>query len=190
MITLPVVAQNTILIVGDSLSAGYGVNPNENWAVLLQATLKENRSPYQVVNASVTGSTTSNGLANLPSALNQYKPKITIIELGGNDGLRGLQITLIKNNLQQMINLAKQAGSEVLLLGLRLPPNYGPDYTQQFQAIYVDLADSNHIAVVPLLLTSIDDNPALMQADHIHPNTQAQPIILKTVWPTLSKLLH
>lgn len=183
-------AQNTILILGDSLSSGYGINQTQSWPALLQSYLQENHLPYQVVNVSITGSTTSNGLSSLPAALNQYKPKITIIELGGNDGLRGLQISLIKNNLQQMIDLAKHSGSSVLLLGLRLPPNYGPDYTQQFQQLYLDLAKNNNIAVVPQLLTSVDDNPTLMQADHIHPNTDAQPVIFKTVWAKLSKILQ
>lgn len=188
-ITLPALAKNTILIVGDSISAGLGVDMRLNWAALLQKRLKENNYDYQVVNASITGDTTSNGLARLPAVLRQYQPQVTVIELGGNDGLRGLQIPQIKNNLQRMIFLAQQSGSKVLILGLRLPPNYGMQYDQQFKQIFLDFAKRHDINVVPLFLNRIDDHPELMQPDGIHPVADAQVLLLDNVWPELKKLL-
>lgn len=175
--------------MGDSISAGYGISIKQGWPVLLQARLNEGNYDYTVVNASVTGDTTSNSLARLPSLLKQYKPKITILELGGNDGLRGLQLFIIKKNLQEIIDQIKESNSTILLLGFRLPPNYGVAYTSQFQQMYPDLAKKNDIAIVPLFLKNVDDVPSLMQADGIHPNEQAQTILLNNVWAGLKNLL-
>ena len=144
---------------------------------------------YDVINLSISGNTTSNGLAQLPSALNQYKPHITIIELGGNDGLRGIPLSVIKKNLQTLITLALKANSKVLLVGLRLPPNYGETYTTQFQKIFTDLAKENNISVVPLFLQNIDTNVNLMQADHIHPASAGQEILLNNIWLELKGIL-
>ena len=188
--TLPALAENTILIIGDSLSAGYGIDPKQGWAALLQKRLHDEKYNYTVVNASISGDTTSNGLTRMPAALNQYEPQITIIELGGNDGLRGLPLVTLKNNLQQLVELAKNADSKVLLVAERMPPNYGPSYTQQFQQVYVDVASAESVGLVPLFLKGIDDRSELMQEDGIHPKIEAQAMMLNNVWPELVKLLH
>ncbi len=177
------------MIIGDSLSSGYNININQGWVKLLQNKLNAQGYDYQVVNLSTSGSTTSNGLAKLPEALLKYQPEITIIELGGNDGLRGLQISTIKKNLTRMITLAKNAKSKVLLLGLRLPPNYGADYLSQFQMMYNDLARGQNVSLVPFFLQKIDDDPQLMQPDRTHPTVEAQRILLENVWPELEKLI-
>jgi acyl-CoA thioesterase-1 len=187
--TLPVFAKNTILIVGDSISAGYGVPTGQGWAALLTEHLDDEGLNYDVVNASISGDTTSNGLLRLPKALADHPPKITIIELGGYDGLRGIPLNTIKGNLTQMIALAKEAGSKVLILGVRLPPNYGPAYTEQFQGIFTTLGQDSSLQVVPLFLHNVDDKPQLMQADGIHPTSAAQPILLNNIWPVLKPLL-
>lgn len=187
--TLPALAQNTILIVGDSISAGYGIDPEHGWVALLKNRLKQEKYNYRVINASISGDTLSNGLERLPETLSRYKPQITIIELGGNDGLRGLQPELIKMNLERMIAVTKNAGSKVLVLGVRLPPNYGEAYTQQFQRIFSALEKRNTIHVVPLFLKKIDENSNLLQPDGIHPTTQAQSILLDNMWPELKTLL-
>ncbi|MDR3478632.1 MAG: arylesterase [Gammaproteobacteria bacterium] len=188
-ITLPVFAKNTILIIGDSVSAGYGVETGKGWAALLKNRLQRAGGNYDVVNASISGDTTSNGLSRLPKALADHSPKITIIELGGNDGLRGIQIDTIKSNLMQMISLAKKTGSKVVILGVRLPPNYGPAYTDQFRQIFTTLSQDKTLQVVPLFLQNVDDKPQLMQTDGIHPTRQAQPILLDNVWVALKPLL-
>jgi acyl-CoA thioesterase-1 len=189
LFTLPVFAKNSILIIGDSLSAAHGIDSNLGWVALLKNRLKENNYNYDVINASISGDTTSQGLARLPNALQQFKPSVTIIELGGNDGLRGLPIATIENNLRQMISLIKKSGSHVLLLGVRLPPNYGMTYTNQFHKMFADLAKQNQISVVPLFLGHIDKDNNLMQADKIHPTVKAQSMMLNNVWPTLILLL-
>lgn len=189
LFTLPVLAENTILIVGDSISAGYGINPADGWVSLLEQRLKKENYSYRVINASISGDTLSNGLERIPAALQKYHPQITIIELGGNDGLRGLQLVAIKNNLEQIINRVKAANSKVLVLGMRLPPNYGAAYTQQFMQIFSALSERKDISVVPLFLTGVDDQSPLMQSDGIHPLAMAQPILLNNVWPMLRPLL-
>jgi acyl-CoA thioesterase-1 len=180
-------AAKNILIVGDSLSAGYGIPTGEGWVALLQKRLG---SEYTVQNVSVSGHTTSNGLASLPQALEEYHPVVTIIELGGNDGLRGIPLATIQSQFSTMIELAQKNKSKVLLLGVRLPPNYGPEYTQKFQKIYSDLGKKYSISVVPLFLKNIDTNPKLMQADGIHPVAAAQPLMLDNVWSCLEPLLN
>jgi acyl-CoA thioesterase-1 len=189
LFTLPVLAENTILILGDSLSAGRGIDPKQGWAQLLQDRLNEQKYNYIVVNDSISGDTTSNGLQRFPESLTKNKPKITVIELGGNDGLRGLPPPLIKKNLLQIISLAKAANSKVLLLGVRLPPNYGQDYLDQFLQIYRDLAAQTDLVTVPLFLNNVDSDKNLMQDDGIHPTVKAQTIMLDNVWDSLKKLL-
>ena len=189
LVTLPAIAENTILVVGDSLSTAHGLATEQGWTALLQQRLHDNHYQYQVVNVSVTGAATSNGVALLPAALLKYHPAVTIIELGGNDGLRGLPLQVIKKNLDDMIVAAQAVNSQVLLLGVRLPPNLGPAYITAFQQIYVDLANKNHVSIVPLILKNIDEDKTLFQADGIHPIAKAEPVILDNIWPVLKGLL-
>ena len=180
-----------ILVFGDSISAGYGLaRVEQGWVALLQTRLKDQGYGYQVVNASVSGETTAGGLARLPRALTLHRPKIVILELGGNDGLRALPIAQMRANLAQMADLATAAGAKVLLLGMRVPPNYGPDYTEQFHACYSDLARDKKLPAVPFFLNDVALLPNLMQADGIHPNELGQPKLLATVWPVLQPLLR
>jgi acyl-CoA thioesterase I len=180
-----------ILVFGDSISAGYGLaHVEQGWVALLQTRLKDQEYGYQVVNASVSGETTGGGLARLPRALTLHRPKIVILELGGNDGLRALPIAQMRANLEHMADLAAAAGAHVLLLGMRIPPNYGPDYTEQFRSCYTDVARDKKLPLVPFLLNDIALSPNLMQADGIHPNEFGQPKLLANVWPALQPLLH
>jgi acyl-CoA thioesterase I len=180
-----------ILVLGDSISAGYGLaRVEQGWVALLQTRLKDQEYGYQVVNASVSGETTAGGLARLPRALLLHQPKIVILELGGNDGLRALPVAQMRANLVRMADLAAAAGAEVLLLGMRMPPNYGPDYTEQFRLSYSDVARDKKLPLVPFLLNGIALFPNLMQADGIHPNELGQPKLLDNVWPSLKPLLH
>jgi len=179
-----------ILVFGDSISAGYGLpRVDRGWVALLQAKLKTAGYGDEVVNASVTGETTAGGLARLPRALNLHHPAVVVLELGGNDGLRALPIEQMRANLTRMIDLARGAGAQVLLLGMRIPPNYGPQYTEQFSAVYADIARDKHVPLVPFLLSGVALHPDLMQADGVHPMEAAQPLLLATVWPTLEPLL-
>jgi acyl-CoA thioesterase-1 len=180
----------TILVFGDSISAGFGINPERGWAALLQSKLKSEGYGDQVVNASVSGETTEGGLARLPRALALHHPGIVIIELGGNDGLRALPVDQMRANLGQMAALCAAAGARVLLLGMQIPPNYGPEYTQQFGSSYGAVARDKNLPLVPFLLNGIALNPQLMQADGIHPNELGQPRLLDNVWPTLKPLLR
>jgi len=157
---------------------------------LLQTRLKDQEYGYQVINASVSGETTAGGLARLPRALMLHRPKIVILELGGNDGLRALPIAQMRANLVRMVDLATAAEAKVLLLGMRMPPNYGPDFTEQFRSSYSDVAHDKKLPLVPFLLNDIALFPALMQADGIHPNEQGQPKLLDNVWPALKPLLQ
>jgi len=180
-----------ILVFGDSISAGYGLTRvDQGWVALLQTRLKQQEYVYQVVNASVSGETSAGGLARLPRALTLHQPRIVILELGGNDGLRALPITPMRTNLARMVDLATAAGAKVLLLGMRIPPNYGPDYTEQFRSSYTDLARDKKLPAVPFLMNDIALVPDLMQADGIHPNERGQPRLLDNVWPVLKPLLH
>lgn len=180
---------STILVVGDSLSAAYGIAINQGWVALLGERLKQQQMLYQIVNISMSGDTTSQGLAKLPSALRQYKPTVVIIALGANDGLRGLPVSLIQQNLNQLVLLATQHQAKVLLIGLLLPLNYGPLYREQFEQVYKTVANRYHLYQVPFLLKDIALNPDLMQIDGLHPNATAQPLILENVWPFLKKAL-
>ena len=180
-----------ILVFGDSISAGYGLaRVEQGWVALLQTRLKDQEYGYQVVNASVTGETTAGGLARLPRALMLHQPKIVILELGGNDGLRALPIAQMRANLVRMVDLASAAGAKIVLLGMRMPPNYGPEYTEQFRLCYSDLARDKKLSLVPFLLNDIALVPDLMQADGIHPNELGQPKLLANVWPSLKPLLR
>lgn len=184
----------TILVLGDSLSAAYGLRPEQGWVALLQKRLESKGYGYAVTNASVSGETTSGGLQRLPRALSLHKPAIVVLELGGNDGLRGLPVATSRRNLEQMIQLAQQAGARVLLLGIRMPPNYGPRYVEQFDATYGELAQHYKLPLVPFLLEKLALNPQalnprLLQADGIHPVAEAEPLVLDTVWPKLEPLL-
>jgi len=179
-----------ILVFGDSISAGYGLSaPTQGWAALLQAKLKAQGYGYEVVNASVSGETTAGGLARLPRALEVHHPAIVILELGGNDGLRALPAAQLRANLERMADLSAAAGAKVLLLGIRIPPNYGPEYSAQFAAVYPALAHDKKLPLVPFLLKGIALSPDLMQADGIHPNQSGQPLLLDNVWPALQPLL-
>ena len=179
-----------LLVFGDSISAGYGLARVERgWVALLQAKLKSEGYGYEVVNASVSGETTAGGLARLPRALSLHRPAVVILELGGNDGLRALPIEQMRANLTHMIDLARGADAKVLLLGMRIPPNYGREYTEQFSAVYADLARERHLPVVPFFLSAVALHPDLMQADGVHPDEAAQPLLLTAVWPALEPLL-
>lgn len=180
-----------ILVFGDSISAGYGLSHvDQGWVELLRAKLKVQGYGYQVVNASVSGETSAGGLARLPRALELHHPEVVIIELGGNDGLRALPIDQMRANLSKMIDLSTAAGARVLLLGMRIPPNYGPQYTAQFQAAFAAAAHDKKVPVVAFFLVDVAQAPDLMQADGIHPNELGQPKLLQSAWPTLQPLLH
>jgi acyl-CoA thioesterase-1 len=180
-----------ILVFGDSISAGYGLaRVEQGWVELLRTRLKSEGYGYQVVNASVSGETTAGGLARLPRALELHHPKIVILELGGNDGLRALPVPQMRSNFQQMISLSTAAGAKVLVLGMRIPPNYGPQYTAQFEAVYGDLARADKLPLVPFFMDHIALQPNLMQSDDIHPNADGQPVLLDNMWPVLQPLLR
>lgn len=181
-------AAKKIVILGDSLSASYGVVSNKSWVTLLQSRLAKSKLDYQVINLSVSGDTTQNGLTKVSRVI-ELKPDVVLLELGGNDGLRGLPIKLIKNNLATIITLLRAKNIEILLIGVRMPPNYGPDYTEEFAAIYQSLAKKYKLELVPQILEGIAGKPGLMQADGIHPNEKAQEQVLNNVWEVLSKML-
>jgi len=179
-----------ILIVGDSLSAGYGIDAKQSWVALLQDRLTAEGYGYRVINASISGDTTSGGLRRLPRALEQHSPDIVVIELGGNDGLRGTPTTVIRSNLASMIELSQTTGAHVLIAGMQMPPNYGAEYTGKFSAVYAELADDYDAALVGFFMDSVALDPALMQADGIHPNADGQPLLLGNIWPVLEELLQ
>lgn len=179
-----------ILVFGDSLSAGYGLQTSQAWPTLLQQRLDHNPQKARVVNASISGETSAGGRSRLPAALAQYKPAIVILELGANDGLRGLPITAMQDNLGAMIRNIHQTGARVLLVGVRLPPNYGRAYTEKFQNVYGTLARRyQQVVLVPSLLNGIDSKRELFQADGLHPIASAQPQILDNIWEPLTAML-
>jgi acyl-CoA thioesterase I len=178
-----------LLVLGDSLSAGYGINKNEGWVTLLEKKIKTEGYGYQVVNASITGETTGGGLSRLQSLLTQYKPDLLLIELGANDGLRGFPISFMNNNLDAMVKLAKQHHTRVLLVGVQLPFNYGPRYTDAFEKTFLAVSHTHKIPLVPSLLGKVPLDENLMQKDGLHPNAAAQPQLLQQVWPSLQPLL-
>ena len=179
----------TILVVGDSISAGFGINPEESWVALLEDKLPAENPQYMLVNASISGDTTTNGVTRLPNLLEKYQPEITIIELGGNDGLRATPPARIADNLSKMIELSKEANSDVLLVGIQLPPNYGDAYLARFLAIYPELAEKHDVTTLPSIVEKVGGNPDLMQSDGIHPNQAGQPLMLEAVWEKLAPLL-
>jgi acyl-CoA thioesterase I len=182
-------AGGVILVLGDSISSAYGIGVENGWVQLLQDRLDESNSGYRVVNASISGDTSNGGAARLAAALETHKPDIVVVELGGNDGLRGLPLSVTRESLDRIVVESQEAGARVLLLGMRLPPNYGPAYTDAFHAIYEELAERHQTARVPFLLEGIGGVDELMQADGIHPRSEAQPLMLDNVWPYLQPLL-
>lgn len=178
-----------ILVFGDSLSAGYGLPQGRGWADLLQQRLDDKHLAYRVVNASVSGETTLGGRHRLPPALRQHRPGIVILALGANDGLRGQPIEAMRENLLAMVDASRAAGAQVLIVGMRVPPNYGPAYGRQFAAAFQQVALSRQVALVPFLLEGIAANRSLFQPDDLHPNEQAQATLLATVWSGLGPLL-
>jgi acyl-CoA thioesterase I len=179
-----------ILVFGDSLSAGYGIHVEQGWVSLLARKISQLGYGFQVINASVSGETTAGGLGRLPHALDVQQPRILILELGANDGLRSLPLANTYDNLDKMITLARSRGVTVLLLGMRMPPNYGERYTTGFQNMYTDLAQAHKLTLVPFLLDHVALNPSLTQPDGLHPTEQAQPLLLDNVWPRLEPLLR
>jgi len=182
-------AEPRLLVYGDSLSSAYGIAQQRGWVALLEARLKREQKDYNVVNASISGETTRGGLARMPKVLAQVKPAIVILELGANDGLRGLPVEQMKENLAAMIELSQQAGAKVLLVGMKLPPNWGPEYTDAFSQVYPALAAARGTALLPFLFAGLKDDPTHFQPDRLHPTEAAQPIILDTVWAKLAPLL-
>jgi acyl-CoA thioesterase-1 len=182
-------ASKTVLVVGDSLSAEYGITRGSGWVALLEQRLKEQSLPASVVNASVSGETTSGGRTRLPALLSKHKPDVVIIELGANDGLRGLPVAAAESNLRAMVDASRKAGARVLLVGMRMPPNYGRDYADKFFAMYGNLSKDVKVPLAPFLLDGIAQKPELFQPDRLHPLAQAHPIILGNVWPYLQPIL-
>lgn len=187
---VPAQAQaRTILVVGDSLSAAFGMDTRAGWVALLEQRLVREKLDYTVVNASISGDITANGLARLPRLLARHQPAIVIVELGGNDGLRGLSLEQMKHNLTAMIGKARTRGARVLLVGIELPPNYGRRYTERFREVYRQIAREQNVPLVPFLLAGVGTDRTLMQADGIHPTPEVQPRMLDNLWPSLRPLL-
>src|SRR5262249_1141143 len=182
-------ADRTILVFGDSLSAAYGLRSEQGWVALLDKRLLAQGYGYKVVNASISGETTSGGLQRLPRALELHKPQLVILELAANDALRGLPLGTAKDNLSKMVELAQNAGAQILLVGMRIPPNYGPKYTADFVQMYKDLSTRHHVPLVPFLLESVALDGSRMQEDGLHPNALGEPAVLDTLWPQLVPLL-
>jgi acyl-CoA thioesterase I len=182
----------TILVVGDSLSAEYGLQRGAGWVALLDQRLEKEKIPANVVNASISGDTTSGGRSRLPTLLSKHQPSIVIIELGGNDALRGLPLAMTEANLNAMTVAAQSSGAKVLIVGMQVPPNYGQDYTRRFAQVFASVAKAHKAALVPFLLKGVADAPdatKLFQADRIHPTAAAHPTILNTMWPAVRALL-
>ena len=192
-LALLLAAQNAmagnVLIVGDSISAGFGMDTRQGWVSLLQQRLQKDGYPDKVINASITGDTSANAAARLAPLLAEHTPELVVLELGGNDGLRGLQPTQLQQNLASMIDRSRAAGAKVLLLGMQLPPNYGVRYTQAFAQVYGDLASEKKVPLVPFFLEGVGGVENMMQADGVHPTAGAQGRLLENVWPTLKPLL-
>lgn len=182
-------AGKTILVFGDSLSAGYGLAISRGWVALLEEKLKRERIDYSVANASVSGETSAGGRARIDAALERHRPSVVIVELGGNDALRGLPIAQMKSNLASIVERSKKGGARVLLVGMRMPPNFGADYMAAFEQAFAGVAKSEKVALVPFMLEGFGDDLDYFQPDRIHPNERAQPLILDTIWPKLAPLL-
>jgi acyl-CoA thioesterase-1 len=182
-------APKTVLVLGDSLSAEYGITRGSGWVSLLEQKLKAEKIDAAIVNASISGETTSGGRARLPALLGQHKPSVVVIELGANDGLRGLPVAAAEANLRSMVSLAQQNKAKVLLVGMRMPPNYGRAYTERFYGMYQALSAQTKSPLVPFMLEGVADNPALFQQDRMHPRAEAHPTILANIWPQFSALI-
>ena len=182
--------QPVVLVIGDSLSAGYGMDADQTWVALLQTRLQEEGYGYKVVNASISGDTSGGGLRRLPRALRVHQPEIVIIELGGNDGLRGVPVPVLYSNLEGMITEARDSGAAVVLAGMLIPPNYGADYADEFAAVYPALAQKYDLPLIPFFMDRVALDYSLMQDDGVHPTVAAQPILLENVWPVLSRTLN
>lgn len=178
-----------VLVLGDSLSAEYGLPRGTGWVQLLQARMDEQTPGHTVINASISGETTSGGLARLPALLAEHSPDIVILELGGNDALRGLQLAMTESNLRDMARKSRDSGAKVVVVGMQIPPNYGRTYANRFQAAFGTVAEEEDAALVPFLLEGMATDPSMFQADRIHPTAQAQPIMMENVWPVLKPLL-
>jgi acyl-CoA thioesterase-1 len=179
-----------ILVLGDSISASYGLeNPAQGWVSLLADKLKAANKPWQIANASISGETSAGGLARIDDLLSRHKPRLLILELGANDGLRGLNPSVMQNNLSEIMARAKKIGAKLMLLGMRIPPNYGKRFNDLFEAVFPAVAKQYNAAYVPFLLEGVGGNADLMQADGLHPNVQAQPILMKLVWEKLEGML-
>lgn len=185
----PLLSADTLLVVGDSLSAGYGVEPGKGWVDLLADRLDEREVDWQVVNASISGDTTTGGAQRIDRAIAAHAPRLVVLELGGNDALRGQPLELMRRNLTHMVERSRAAGARVLLLGMRIPPNYGPAYTRAFRATYRTLSDTMRVPLVDFFLDGVALSDDLMQDDGIHPTTQAQPVMLENIWPMLEPLI-
>ena len=182
-------APKTVLVLGDSLSAEYGLARGTGWVALAEQKLRQNKIDAVVVNASVSGETTSGGRSRLPALLNKYKPSVVVIELGANDGLRGLPVAAAEANLRAMSEAAAKADAKVMLIGMRMPPNYGRDYADKFYAMYGKLSQDIKAPLVPFMLEGVAEKPQLFQADRLHPLAEAHPIILANIWPVLQKTI-
>ena len=180
----------SILVFGDSLSAAYGIEEEEGWVNLLEERVKGEDLSFRIINGSVSGETSTGGVERLPGMLSAYSPKVVIIELGGNDGLRGLPLNLLNDNLNKMVDMVHESGSLALLAGIQIPPNYGPRYTVPFTELYYEIAETKQIAFIPFLIEGIPQQPELMQDDGIHPKAEAQSLILENVWPYLLPLIE
>ena len=179
-----------ILIVGDSLSAEYGLKRGSGWVELLRNTLKQTHPAVEIINASISGDTTSGGLTRLKALLERTKPNIVLVELGANDALRGLPLSMTKNNMLEMVQLIKTKGAQPILAGMQIPPNYGREYTTAFKVLFEEVARTENTALIPFFLEGIADNAAMFQADTIHPNEQAQPILMENVRKILIPMLR
>lgn len=179
-------ANSTILVLGDSLSAEYGISRGTGWVKLLEDQLQKQSSPWIIFNASISGETSSGGLTRLPALIQQKKPGIVLLELGANDALRGLSVKQTEKNLRKMIQISKQSGAKVLLFGIQIPPNYGQDYTNQFKSIYPKLATQENIELLPFFLKGVASQKDYFQADNIHPNEKAQLQLFKNVWDAMT----
>ena len=183
-------AGKTILVFGDSLSAGYGLALSRGWVALLEERLRRERIDYSVANASVSGDTSAGGVARIDAALARHRPSVVIVALGSNDALRGLPLPQMKSNLGAIIERSKIAGARVLLVGMKMPPNFGPDYTVAFEKVFDEVARAQKVPLVPFMLEGFAENLEYFLPDRIHPNERAQPLILETIWPKLQPLLR
>ncbi|GGO87825.1 arylesterase [Marinobacterium nitratireducens] len=189
LLTPAIGSAQSVLVLGDSLSAAYGMPASQGWVALLQQRLDQSLPGTEVVNASISGETTQGGLTRLPDLLERHRPALVLVELGANDGLRGTPLPAIRQNLEQLISRSQSTGAQVLMIGMHLPPNYGPRYSQGFYALFAEVSESYGVPRVPFLLEGVALEPELMQDDGLHPNAAAQPRLLENVWPHLEPLL-